>query len=80
MVACNTKSGSRKSQGRRKGSYSQRRKAIPDIVADARTLGVSRVTLWRLLHGKTGQFQLKTLRRRYDELQAAKAAKEEATT
>lgn len=44
---------------------------FPGINADARTLGVHRVTLYRVL---TGEFKhLKGLRRRYDELKAQSA-------
>jgi hypothetical protein len=46
---------------------------FPGIVADARALGVSRITLWRMLAGKPG-FELPSLRRRYDLLKEAEAA------
>jgi len=48
----------------------------PGIVGDARTLGCSRVTLYRMLTGEWKQ--LRTLRRRYDELKRQQAAEKQA--
>lgn len=52
----------------RKGNHVR----FPGITEDARTLGVNRATLYRVL---TGEFhQLKTLRRRYEALKRTQAA------
>jgi len=51
-----------------------KRTRFPGITADARRLGVHRVTLYKMLSGYPGFVGLKTLRARYDELQRAKAA------
>lgn len=45
------------------------------ITADARALGVHRVTLYKMLTGKPGFAELKSLRRRYEALQSRKARK-----
>ncbi len=43
--------------------------AIPGICADAKTLGVTRHHLWRVLHGQRESISLK---KRYADLQAQK--------
>lgn len=50
-----------------------KRTRFPGITADARLLGVHRVTLYKMLSGYPGFVGLKTLRTRYDDLQRAKA-------
>jgi hypothetical protein len=47
---------------------------FPGITADAKRLGVNRVTLYKMLAGYPGFVGLKTLRRRYDRLQKRRAA------
>lgn len=49
--------------------------AFPGITADAKTLGVNRNTLYRMLSGEKPWANLKTLRRRYDQLQREKERK-----
>lgn len=46
---------------------------FPGITADARTLGVHRVTLYKMLSGYPGFSGLKTLRKRYDTLKRRQA-------
>ena len=47
----------------------RRKVRFKGITADAKTLGVNRVTLWRVLNG---DWTLHGLRRRYDDLQTTK--------
>lgn len=54
--------------GRPKGAIVK----FPGLGEDAKTLGVNRVTLFRVLDGHPGFVGLKTLRKRYDELLATK--------
>lgn len=48
---------------------------FPGITADAKTLGVNRTTLYRMLSGQQPWANLKNLRRRYEELQREKERK-----
>jgi DNA-binding phage protein len=45
-----------------------KRTRFPGITADARELGVNRVTLYKMLAGYPGFAELKTLRKRYTTL------------
>lgn len=51
---------------------------FPGITADARTLGVHRATLFKMLSGYPGFAELKSLRRRYEALTKQRAKKEAA--
>lgn len=51
-----------------------KRVRFPGITADARKLGVHRVTLYKMLTGYPGFAELKTLRHRYEALQRGKTA------
>lgn len=50
-----------------------KRTRYPGITADAKSLGVHRTTLWKMLSGKPGFSGLKTLRRRYEALKELSA-------
>ena len=49
------------------------RTRFPGITADARELGVNRVTLYKMLAGYPGFAELKTLRKRYTTLKRRQA-------
>ncbi len=51
-----------------------KRTRFPGITADARHLGVHRVTLYKMLCGYPGFAELKSLRRRYEAMQKRRAA------
>ena len=55
----------------------RRQVRFPGIITDAETLGVNRVTLYRIL---TGQWQLKSLRARYDALKQQQRLESERET
>ena len=50
-----------------------KRTRFPGITADARELGVNRVTLYKMLAGYPGFVGLKTLRKRYNALKSRQA-------
>ena len=50
-----------------------KRTRYPGITADARSLGVHRTTLYKMLRGTPGFAGLKTLRRRYEALKTRQA-------